>query len=65
VPVTVIVYWPSAAAPLTDSVNVLVFVVEVGLNDAFTSGGIPLALSATDPLKPCVGTTVIVAVPPS
>jgi hypothetical protein len=63
--VMVIVYWPVAAAPLTDKVSVLVLVVEVGLNDALTSTGVPLALSATAWLKPAVGTTVIVVVPPS
>lgn len=36
------------AAPLTDNVSVLVFVVEVGLNIALVSGGMPSAVSATD-----------------
>jgi hypothetical protein len=62
VPVTVIGYWPGVAAPLTDSVSVLVFVVEVGVNIALVFGGMPSAVSATDPLNPCVGTTVIVVV---
>ena len=63
-PVTVIAYSPGVALPLADNVSVLVVVVEAGLNCAFVFGGIPLALSATDWLKPCVGTTVIVTCPP-
>jgi hypothetical protein len=61
-PVTVIGYVPGVAAPLTDSSSVLVFVVEVGVNIALVSGGMPSAVSATVPLNPCVGTTVIVVV---
>jgi len=48
VPVTVIEYWPAVAAPLTDNVSVLVFVVEVGVNIALVLGGMPSALSVTD-----------------
>lgn len=62
VPVTVIGYVPGVAAPLTDNSSVLVFVVEVGVNIAMVSGGMPSAVSATEPLKPCVGTMVIVVV---
>jgi hypothetical protein len=62
VPVTVIGYCPGVAAPLTDSSSVLVFVVDAGVNIAFVSGGMPSAVSATEPLNPCVGTMVIVVV---
>ena len=47
VPVIVIVDFPVAAEPLTVSVNMLVEVVGLVLNDAATPLGIPLALSAT------------------
>ena len=48
VPVTVIVYVPGVAAPLTDNSSELVLVVDVGLNIASVSGGMPVAVNATD-----------------
>ncbi len=47
----------------TVSVKVLVVLVEVGLKEALTPVGMPLALSATELLNPPVGETVIVLVP--
>ena len=46
-PVIVIVDFPMAAEPLTVSVNVLVEVAGLGLNDAVTPLGTPLALRVT------------------
>ena len=62
-PVMVIVDWPVAVEPLTVSVNVLVEVVGLVLNDAATPLGIPLALRVTSLSKPPAGTIVIVLVP--
>jgi hypothetical protein len=47
VPVMVIVDFPMAADPLTVSVNVLVEAAGLGLNDAVTPLGSPLALRVT------------------
>jgi len=55
--------WPVAVELLTVSVNVLVEVVGLVLNDAVTPLGIPLALRVTSWWKPPAGTTVIVLVP--
>ncbi len=46
-PVIVIVDFPMAAEPLTVSVNVLVEVAGLGLKDAVTPLGTPLALRVT------------------
>ncbi len=46
-PVMVIVDFPVAAEPLAASVSVLVEVAGLGLNDAVTSLGSPLALRVT------------------
>jgi hypothetical protein len=63
VPVMVTVTVPMGAAPLTASVNVLVAVAGLGLNDAVTPLGSPDADKVTPPLKPFWGVTVIVLVP--
>ena len=47
VPVIVIVDFPMVAEPLAASVNVLVEVAGLGLNDAVTPLGTPLALRVT------------------
>ena len=62
-PVTVTVAIPVVAALLAVSINVLVFVVLVGLNDAVTPLGKPDADKLTLPLKPFCGVTVMVLVP--
>ena len=62
-PVTVTVTVPVAALTLAASVNVLVFAVLVGLNDAVTPAGRPDADKPTLPLKPFCGLTVIMLVP--
>jgi hypothetical protein len=54
---------PVAAALLAASVNVLVPVVLVGLNDAATPLGRPEADKLTLPLKPLCGVTVMALVP--
>jgi len=58
--VTVTVAFPVVAVAEAVKVSVLVPVVEVGLNTAVTPDGVPLALRATLPVNPFVGTTVIV-----
>jgi hypothetical protein len=63
VPVTVTVTVPVVAAPVADSVNVLVLVVLLGLNDAVTPLGRPDADKLTVPLKPLCGVTVMVLEP--
>ena len=63
VPVTLTDTVPSAAALLAISVNVLVLLVVVGLNEAVTPLGRPEADRLTLPLKPFCGVTVIVLVP--
>ena len=63
VPVMVTLLVPKDAVPLAVNVNVLVFAVLVGLNDAVTPLGSPEADKLTLPLKPFRGTTVIVLVP--
>lgn len=62
VPVIVTIAAPVAAALLAVSVSVLEPVVLVGLNDAVTPLGNPDADSATLPVNPLVGVSVIVAV---
>jgi hypothetical protein len=52
VPVTVIVDWPTAAAPLAVKVNVLGPVVGFGANVAVTPAGSPEAESVTLPGNP-------------
>ena len=64
VPVMVTVTVPMAAVLLTASVNVLVAVTGLGLNDAVTPLGKPEADKLTLPPKPFWGVTVIVLVPP-
>jgi len=54
---------PVVAVALAVSVNVLVFVVLVGLNDAVTPAGKPDADRLTLPLKPLCGVTVMVLAP--
>jgi len=63
VPVMVTLLVPTAAVPLAVNVNVLVFAVLVGLNDAVTPLGSPEADKLTLPLKPFRGITVIVLAP--
>jgi len=62
-PETVTVTVPGAAVLAAVSVNVLVFAVLLGLNDAVTPLGRPEADRPTLPLKPLCGVTVIVLVP--
>ena len=62
-PVTVTVAVPVVAALLAVSINVLVFFVLVGLNDAVTPLGKPDADKLTLPLKLFCGATVIVVAP--
>jgi hypothetical protein len=61
-PVMVTLVVPTAAVLLAVNVNVLVFAVLVGLNDAIMPLGSPEADKLTLPLKPFRGTTVIVLV---
>jgi hypothetical protein len=63
-PLIVTVDVPVVAVALAVSVSVLVVVVGFGLNAAVTPFGSPEALKVTLPLKPPVGVTVIVLVPP-
>jgi len=63
VPVRFTVTAPVAAVLLAVSVKVLVVVVELGLKDAVTPLGNPVADKLTLPLKPFWGVTVIVLVP--
>ncbi len=63
VPVIVTVTAPVAAVALAVKVSVLVEVAGFGVNTAVTPLGKPDAESATFPLKPFDGVTVIVAVP--
>ena len=62
-PETVTVTVPVVALVLAASVNVLVFVVLLGLNDAVTPLGKPDADKLTLLLKPPCGVTVMVLVP--
>ena len=63
VPVMVTATGPVAAVLLAVSVNVLVFAVLLGLNDAVTPLGKPDADKLTPLLKPPCGVTVMVHVP--
>jgi hypothetical protein len=63
VPVTVTVAVPVVAVLLAVSVNVLVLVVVLGLKDAVTPLGNPVANRLTPPLKPFRGATVMVLAP--
>jgi hypothetical protein len=63
VPVMVTGTLPVAAVPLTVSVNVLVLVAGLGLNNAVTPLGKLGADKLTGLLKPFWGLTVIVLVP--
>ena len=63
VPVTVTLKVPAAAVLDALKVTVLVPVVETGLKLAVTPAGRPLAASATAPLKPFTGLTMIVLLP--
>ena len=63
VPLTVTVTAPVVAALPAVSVNVLVLVVLLGLNDAVTPLGRPDADKLTLPLKPFCGATVMVLAP--
>jgi len=65
VPVTVTVDIPAEAEPLAVSVKMLVPVVGFVPNAAVTPLGSPEAASVTLPVKPFVGFTVIVLVPPA
>src|SRR5260370_40355473 len=62
-PVTVTVSVPVAALPLAVSVSVLVLVALLGLNDAVTPLGRPVADRFTLPLKPFCALTVMVLAP--
>ena len=62
-PVTVTAIVPVATVLLAVSVNVLVLVALLGLNDAVTPLGRPDADKLTLPLKPFCGVTVMVLVP--
>jgi len=61
--VIVTVTVPVVAVPLAASVNVLVAVVGLGLNDAVTPLGKPDADKLTLPLKPLCGVIVTVLAP--
>jgi hypothetical protein len=63
VPVIVTEDMPVAAVPLAVSVNVLPLVAPLGLKDAVTPIGRPVADKLTPPLKPFWGMMVIVLVP--
>jgi hypothetical protein len=63
VPVRMTVASPSVAVLEAVNVNVLAVVVLEGLKDAVTPLGRPLAVSATAPVKPPIGVTVIALVP--
>jgi len=62
VPVTVTVAIPAGAVAPATKVNVLALDVPAGLNDAVTPDGEPETVSATVPLNPPVGETVMEAV---
>lgn len=63
IPVTVTVAGPTVAVVDAVNVKMLVPVVEVGLKDAVTPAGRPLADKATEPVKLLRPETVIVLVP--
>jgi hypothetical protein len=63
VPLIITVTVPAVALLLAASVNVLVLVAPLGLKDAVTPLGRPVADKATLPLNPFCGVTVIKLVP--
>ena len=63
VPVTITELVPAVAVLDAVRVRVLVPVVDAGLKLAVTPAGKPLAASATVPVKPFTGVTVIVLLP--
>ena len=63
VPVTVTVTVPVTAVLLAANVKVLVLVVPLGLNEAVTPLGKPVAVKLTLLLKPFCGETVTVLAP--
>src|SRR5208282_832182 len=63
VPVMVTVAGPATAVLVADSVKVLVLVAGLGLKDAVTPVGKPVAAKVTLPLKPFCGVTVMVLAP--
>ena len=63
VPVIVIVAGPTVAVVEAIRVRMLVPVVLLGLNDAVTPAGRPVAESATDPVKLLMPLTVMVLLP--
>jgi hypothetical protein len=65
IPVMVTVAGPAAAVLVAVSVNVLVLVAGLGLKDAVTPIGKPVADKVTLPLKSFCGVTVIVLEPPA
>src|SRR5690242_2176212 len=62
-PVIVMVAVPVVAEPVAESVKLLLEVAPLGLNDALTPLGRPVAVKFTVPAKPPEGVTVIVAEP--
>lgn len=63
VPVTVTVTGPPVVAVLlADSVNTLELVEDVGLKEAVTPLGVPVAVNVTLPVNPFAGVTVTVSV---
>jgi hypothetical protein len=63
VPVIVTVAGPKVAVLEAVNVSALLVVVLAGLNEAVTPVGKPLADSATEPVNPFAGTTVMVLFP--
>ena len=63
VPMIVTFVVPATAVLEAVRVNVLVLLVLAGLNEAVTPVGRPLAVRATEPVKPPESVTVIVLVP--
>jgi hypothetical protein len=55
---------PTAAAPVATSERTLLLVAGLGLNEAVTPLGIPVAVSVTPPVNPPLSVTVMVSVTP-